>query len=152
MANVFITQDVLDALTGTVGLPSAVNKYVTETDPALGGGGGTVLPGTTDQLVKYNVTGLNVENAPFLVSGSDLLPAGGNNSGQLGLAGQRFAAVYANDIIAGDMHFARKGEEDEPEVIYWKLREYEDGFHAINVITGKRFKVALIPIPDEDTP
>jgi len=79
----------------------------------------------------------------------DILPST-DGVGNIGTALQRFAGVNAASVKAtmvesGDLHL-----RDDERQAHWILREETDRIVAINMITGKRYAIALTPIEDEE--
>ena len=66
-----------------------------------------------------------------------------NNSINLGSSSRRWANVYVND-----MHFSNEGKTNDIDGSWgdWTLQEGEEDIFMINNRTGKKFKIAMIPV------
>lgn len=72
-----------------------------------------------------------------------LLPAGGDNTGQLGNDATRWQEIRGVEVEAGDLSLrALDGSA------HWKLIEAPGGIRALNMLTGQEFMLGLVPISD----
>jgi hypothetical protein len=70
-----------------------------------------------------------------------------DNSFNLGTADRRFANLYT-----GDLHLCNEGGSNDIDGTSgnWTVQEGEDSLFVINNKTGKKFKMMLQPIKDEE--
>ena len=117
--------------------------------------GTTTIVGASSEFI---VTGLQLSSSStnadtvdgyhassFVISSAianSLLPSS-TNSIDLGSASKRWANLYVND-----MHFSNKGKTNDIDGSWgdWTLQEGEEDIFMINNRTGKKFKIAMIPI------
>jgi hypothetical protein len=69
-----------------------------------------------------------------------------DNKGQIGTPALRWALVRAAVVTSGDLHLEDPEREGHP---HWILREEVDSITAINKVTGKRYRLAMISLEDE---
>ena len=93
----------------------------------------TVGDGTTDSDLTLTVDG-DIILGP---AGGDVLPDG-DNTRNLGSAAKRWANIYT-----GDLHL--KNDRGD-----WTIVEEEDFLCVINNKTGKKYKMGLIPMEDDE--
>lgn len=72
----------------------------------------------------------------------DLVP-GTDDQGEIGTDALRWNRVRATNVVTGDLDL-----KDESKNAHWKFIEEHDSITVVNMITGKRFKMALTPIED----
>jgi len=92
---------------------------------------------TTLHMVGATTLGSTLATSGSVTAGSHVLPATDNNL-NLGSAAKRWANVYT-----GDLHL--KNDRGD-----WTVVEEEDYLCVINNKTGKKFKMALIPIGEDE--
>ena len=83
-----------------------------------------------------------VYNSGRTIHGGNVLP-GANNSYDLGSSGARWNNLYVND-----MHFSNEGSQNSVDGSWgdWTLQEGENDIFMINNRSGKKFKIAMIPV------
>ena len=88
---------------------------------------------------------LTLKSAGDLEMGGDFnwLPAT-DNTGKVGTGAKRFAEVHAVSVTTGDLEMKSPG--DDGATAHWKLREERERIVAVNVLTGKRYALALTEI------
>ena len=117
--------------------------------------GTTTIVGSSSEFI---VTGLQLSSAStnadtvdgyhassFVIASAianSLLPSS-TNSIDLGSASKRWANLYVND-----MHFSNEGKQNDVDGTWgdWTLQEGESDIFMINNRTGKKFKIAMIPV------
>lgn len=85
---------------------------------------------------------------PLYVTGSSVINGGASASGDitpsadatynLGSDTLRWSTIRGVTVTSGDLHL-----HDEERGAHWVLREEPDSIVAINMMTGKRYQVAL---------
>lgn len=99
-------------------------------------GFGTSTPGTfmdaagllTGQVFQFGAA-----------TAGDLIPAT-DNTGRLGIAGNRWSLVRATTITSGDHNFVH-----QERGVAWTMTEFEDGLYMVNRKSGKWFKMSMTP-------
>ena len=83
-----------------------------------------------------------VYNSGRCIHGGNVLPAVGNTY-DLGSSGARWQNLYVND-----MHFSNEGKTNDVDGSWgdWTLQEGENDIFMINNRSGKKFKIAMIPV------
>ena len=83
-----------------------------------------------------------VYNSGRCIHGGNVLPASGNTY-DLGSSSARWNNVYVND-----MHFSNEGKTNDVDGSWgdWTLQEGENDIFMINNRSGKKFKIAMIPV------
>ena len=83
-----------------------------------------------------------VYNSGRCIHGGNVLPASGNTY-DLGSSGARWQNLYVND-----MHFSNEGKTNDVDGSWgdWTLQEGENDIFMINNRSGKKFKIAMIPV------
>ena len=83
-----------------------------------------------------------VYNSGRCIHGGNVLP-GASNSYDLGSSGARWNNLYVND-----MHFSNEGSQNSVDGSWgdWTLQEGENDIFMINNRSGKKFKIAMIPV------
>jgi hypothetical protein len=89
-----------------------------------------------------NTLTINTYNSGALRFGTGLFPSA-NNTYDLGSSSLRWNNLYVND-----MHFSNEGSQNSVDGSWgdWTLQEGENDIFMINNRTGKKFKIAMIPV------
>lgn len=96
------------------------------------------------QKVTHTVEG--VASSKCIQAKGHILPQA-DNSFNLGTADRRFANLYT-----GDLHLNNMGSSNDVDGTAgnWTIQEGEDNLYVINNLTGKRFKMMLQPVGEEE--
>lgn len=110
--------------------------------------GSTVVIQTSSLGTAVPANRIKIDSAGDITSGnaahtSDFLPFA-DNTGQLGTLAQRWSLIAGVTVHSGDLHL-----QDDARGAHWILREEPDGISLVNVITGKRFRMAMVPEEEE---
>lgn len=111
--------------------------------------------GSGNAGLYFQESSLNLQKVTSAVEGSaqsciqiqgHLLPQA-DNSFNLGTADRRFANLYT-----GDLHLNNMGSSNDVDGTSgnWTIQEGEDSLYVINNLTGKKFKMMLQPLEDEE--
>jgi hypothetical protein len=98
------------------------------------------------EKLRLNASGntltINTYNSGALRFGTGLFPSA-NNTYDLGSSSLRWNNLYVND-----MHFSNEGSQNSVDGSWgdWTLQEGENDIFMINNRTGKKFKIAMIPV------
>ena len=98
---------------------------------------GSISGSSTLHIAKATTLGTTLATTGSITAGSHVLPAT-DNALDLGSGAKRWANLYT-----GDLHL--KNERGD-----WTMVEEEDYLCVINNKTGKKFKMALIPIGEDE--
>ena len=112
-----------------------VGDYIT----ALGGihVGGTSDPGTDNLVVDGDIT-----------TAGDILPSVSATK-DLGSTSKRWNNIYTTDLQLSNVD-KDKGNDVDGTRGDWTLQEGDENLYVINNISGKKYKIALIPMDDKD--
>lgn len=124
-------------------------------DPSIGIKLGTTA-GSGNAGIYFQDSDLNFQKITHTVEGvasSKCIQARGHilpqadNSFNLGTADRRFANLYT-----GDLHLNNMGSSNDVDGTAgnWTIQEGEDNLYVINNLTGKRFKMMLQPVGEEE--
>ena len=98
------------------------------------------------EKIRLNASGntitVNTYNSGALRFGTGLFPSA-NNTYDLGSSSLRWNNLYVND-----MHFSNEGSQNSVDGSWgdWTLQEGENDIFMINNRSGKKFKIAMIPV------
>jgi len=133
--------------------PGAFHNILT-IEPAIGvklgttagsGNAGLYFQGTTLNLQKITTT-VEGSSQSCIQSQGHILPQA-DNTFNLGTAARRFANLYT-----GDLHLCNEGGSNDVDGTSgnWTVQEGEDSLFVINNKTGKKFKMMLQSVEDEE--
>ena len=80
--------------------------------------------------------------------GGDILPAVSANK-DLGSTSKRWNNIYTTDLQLSNID-KDKGNNVDGTRGDWTLQEGDENLYVINNISGKKYKIALIPMDDKD--
>jgi hypothetical protein len=111
--------------------------------------------GSGNAGLYFQEAGLNLQKVTATVEGSSqsciqsqghIIPQA-DSTFNLGTADRRFANLYT-----GDLHLCNEGGSNDVDGTSgnWTVQEGEDNLYVINNLTGKKFKMMLQPVEDEE--
>jgi len=164
-----LDSDTVDGIHGSSFLRSDASDSATQPLTFSGGGGAVTIGGNSDMRFvngnwagnttggkiqahgdKLYIAGLSDgivfrENATdrWKIDGSGHYVPASNNTYNIGSTSLRVANLYVND-----MHFSNEGKTNDVDGSWgdWTLQEGEEDIFMINNRTGKKFKIAMIPV------
>ena len=117
--------------------------------------GGNVIPSTDS---AYTIGGASnywshgyidaITTTGDITAGGDILPAVSANK-DLGSTSKRWNNIYTTDLQLSNID-KDKGNDVDGTRGDWTLQEGDENLYVINNISGKKYKIALIPMDDKD--
>ena len=117
--------------------------------------GGNIIPSTDS---TYTIGGASnywshgyidaITTTGDITAGGDILPAVSANK-DLGSTSKRWNNIYTTDLQLSNID-KDKGNNVDGTRGDWTLQEGDENLYVINNISGKKYKIALIPMDDKD--